>query len=78
MRIASLTIIDFRIINAPIRLLGCSDRSVPLSLYLYCLRATKPDYMFFDGTGAICDDKLQCALAAVRSKAVVMLLLIRC
>ena len=59
MRLESLAIVDYRerITNALIRLLGCSDRSVPSSLYLYCLHATKPDCMFFDGTSAICDDK---------------------
>ena len=59
MRIESLAIIDFRerITNALIRLFGCSDRSIPSSLYLYCLHSTKPDCMFFDGTSAICDDK---------------------
>ena len=59
MGIESLDIIDFRglITNRLIRLLGCSDRSAPSSRYLYCLHATKPDCMFFDGTSAICDDK---------------------
>ena len=59
MRIESLAIIDFgeRITNALIRLFGWSDRSIPSSLYLYCLHSTKPDCMFFDGASAICDDK---------------------
>ena len=59
MCIENLAIIDFRerITNVLIRLLGCSDRSIESSLYLYSLHATKPDCMFFDGISAICDDK---------------------
>ena len=39
------------------RLLGCSNWSISSSLYLYCLYATKPDFMIFNETSAICDDK---------------------
>ena len=62
--IENLAIIDFRewITNALIRLLGCSDRSIQSSLYLYCLHATKPDWFFFDGMSAICMISLQYAI----------------
>ena len=51
LRIENLAIIDFRewITNALIRLLGCLDQSIPSSLYLYCLHATKPDWFFSMG-----------------------------
>ena len=34
-----------------------SDPSISSSLYLYCLLTTKPDFMIFDVSSAICDDK---------------------
>ena len=58
MLIGSLAIIDFRerTTNALIRLLGCSDRSVPL---LFACNKTRL-YVFFNGTSAICDKFAMC------------------
>ena len=64
MRIESLAIVDFRegITNALIRLLGCSDRSVPSSLYLYCLHAKNQIICFSMGPVLFAMISLQCAI----------------